>query len=534
MRVRDMRKRRSNKPIIAILSFLLVYFLLLEALLLCEKGQPGSQIETLGDAIWFSLVTISTVGYGDVTPVTTAGHVIGFVFLLLSMGVLVALFGSVVSVLTSEGLPMMKLQFNRKKDWYYIAEFTAEGDAFARDILREDPDAVIIFGVSREKEIEKPDYPCLFINVSPARIVSHKKGIGNRCKLFYLEEDDIWHNLKAADVHTLDADVYARTMSGQEKLSDNIHFFHSYDCCARSYWRENPLDQNEDVVVLIGFGNYGTALLERAILMNINDSDFDVAYHVFGDARRFLEIHMNLDYAFGINERRAGYDSLFFHEEDWTSAHDIIAQADRIIICDDDESVCWDIYWQILRYYWNGGKIYLRSSRETPDVAYFGTIEQIYTMDQIVRTRLNYAAILMNDLYRNSVENSLDWDELSDQLKQSKIAAADHLLMKVRILLNDRSISRFDRKTFLDAYKAYWTEKNNFGRLDSLRRIEHARWIRFYTYFNWVYGPVRDDRKRENPMICDYDLLSPEQKAHHDHAWELLGEIAKLIKSGNV
>lgn len=529
-----MKKTGSKRYIYIILAFLLLYCLLLEALVLCEKGHPGSHIHSFGDAIWFSLVTISTVGYGDVTPVTHAGHLIGIIFLLMSMGVLVALFGSVVSVLTSEGLPMMKLRFSRKRDWYYIAEFTAEADTFAKDIIREDPDAVIIFGVSREKEIEKPDYPCLFINVSPARIVSHKKGAGNRCKLFFLEEDDIGRNLKAADVHALDADVYARTMSGQEKMSGNIHFFHSYDCCARSYWREHPLEQNEDIVVLIGFGNYGMSLLERAILMNINDSDFDVSYHIFGDSKRFLEIHTNLDIAFGINEVRKGYDSLYFHGEDWYASHDIIEKADRIIICEDSESVCWDTYWQILRYYKHSGKIYLRSGLQAPGVEYFGTNEQIYTMDQIVRTRLNYAAILMNDLYRNSVEESLDWDELSDQLKQSKIAAADHLLVKVRILLNDRSISRFDRDTFLAAYKAFVKEKNDPQKMDSLRRIEHARWVRFYVYFNWIYGPVRDDRKRENPMISDYDMLSEDQKMHHDHAWELLGEIAKQIKNSNV
>ena len=325
-------KKKSYNYLVVFLLFILIYVLLLCALVLFEKGNPASSIHTFADAVWFSLATLSTVGYGDITPVTPMGHVIGVVFLLLSMGVLVALFGSVVSVLTSEGLPMMKLRLMRKKNWYYMAEFTSESDAFAKDILREDKDAVIIYGVNREKEIEKPDYPCLYINVSPARIVAHKKGIGSKCKLFFLVENDIGNNLKAVDVHKLDADVYACTTSGQEKMSGNVHFFHTYDCCARSYWRENPLSNTDDMIVLLGFGNYGMALLERAILTNVSNCDIEVQYHVFGDSRKFRQIHTNLNQIFGINERMPGQDSIYFHEEDWTNAHDIISKADRIII----------------------------------------------------------------------------------------------------------------------------------------------------------------------------------------------------------
>lgn len=512
------------------LVFALVYFLLLESLVICERGAPGTHIKTLGDAIWFSLVTISTVGYGDVTPVTTAGHFIGALFLILSMGVLVALFGSVVSFLTSEGLPMFKLRFSRKKDWYYFADFTAESDTLARDILSRNEDAVIIYGIRRDEEIEKPDYPCIFINVSPLRIVTQKKNTGSKCNLFFLEENEIGSNLKAVDIHALPANVYAATTSGQEKMSGNIHFFHTYDCCARSYWRDRPLRSSEDQVVIIGFGNYGQAILERAILTNINDTDFDVIYHVFGDSQRFREIHKNLDLAFGINERRAGLDSIYFHTENWTDAHDIISKADRIIVCEDIVQDGWDDMWQIKRYYNYKGRLDLRTNRVAPGVSYFGTNEEIYTVDQIIRTKLNDAARAMNDLYRKSVENSLDWDELSDQLKQSKIAVADHLYNKVRILLNGKRVSNLDWENCQAACDAFRRAREDPDKLDKLRRIEHARWVRFYVYYNWTFAPVRNDAKRENPMIRRFDKLTDGQKAYHDKAWDLLGEIAKQLR----
>jgi type II secretory pathway pseudopilin PulG len=41
-----------------------------------EGGQPDSTLRSWGDALWWSLTTLTTVGYGDHVPVTTAGRLI--------------------------------------------------------------------------------------------------------------------------------------------------------------------------------------------------------------------------------------------------------------------------------------------------------------------------------------------------------------------------------------------------------------------------------------------------------------------------
>jgi voltage-gated potassium channel len=42
---------------------------------LVERHAPGSNIHTLGNAFWWSFVTVTTVGYGDFYPVTAGGRV---------------------------------------------------------------------------------------------------------------------------------------------------------------------------------------------------------------------------------------------------------------------------------------------------------------------------------------------------------------------------------------------------------------------------------------------------------------------------
>jgi voltage-gated potassium channel len=52
------------------------------------ESDSNRSISSFGDALWWAIVTATTVGYGDVSPVTTEGRIIAVVLMLAGIGVI--------------------------------------------------------------------------------------------------------------------------------------------------------------------------------------------------------------------------------------------------------------------------------------------------------------------------------------------------------------------------------------------------------------------------------------------------------------
>ncbi len=81
-----------------------VYFLFVLVLVIClgtlmyilESGQPDSAFKDIGTSIYWAITTLSTVGYGDITPVTPVGRLLSSFIMLLGY-TLIAVPGGIVT-----------------------------------------------------------------------------------------------------------------------------------------------------------------------------------------------------------------------------------------------------------------------------------------------------------------------------------------------------------------------------------------------------------------------------------------------------
>jgi voltage-gated potassium channel len=103
--VKDVLENRSKYAgFITILLTLLVLTVASVLVLQFESKEPNANIHTGGDALWYAIVTITTVGYGDFYPVTMAGRITAMFIMFMGVGIIGAL-ASILASLLVGGAP---------------------------------------------------------------------------------------------------------------------------------------------------------------------------------------------------------------------------------------------------------------------------------------------------------------------------------------------------------------------------------------------------------------------------------------------
>jgi voltage-gated potassium channel len=72
------------------------------ALWLLERHRGGSNIRTFGDAVWWAMETITTVGYGDHHPVSPAGRWVAGALMVIGVALVGVITATVVTWFFSE------------------------------------------------------------------------------------------------------------------------------------------------------------------------------------------------------------------------------------------------------------------------------------------------------------------------------------------------------------------------------------------------------------------------------------------------
>lgn len=112
-------EQRARSTLLAVILLAILVVEISSLLIIkAEDNARDANIHTASDAIWWSLVTVATVGYGDKYPVTNPGRIVGVGLMIVG----VSLFGVFTSFLAQwffspkKRLPFQKEELSENKD----------------------------------------------------------------------------------------------------------------------------------------------------------------------------------------------------------------------------------------------------------------------------------------------------------------------------------------------------------------------------------------------------------------------------------
>ena len=107
----------SKRKIFVFLMFVLLLVIIFGSVMyLIEGSQPNSPFDSIPRSIYWAIVTLTTVGYGDISPTTSFGQFLAAIVMLLGYAVIAVPTGIVSSEMTKGGKKKGKKKKGKKRE----------------------------------------------------------------------------------------------------------------------------------------------------------------------------------------------------------------------------------------------------------------------------------------------------------------------------------------------------------------------------------------------------------------------------------
>lgn len=464
-----------------------------------------------------------------------------FLFGLAHMMAIVLIATTVLSIWGKRLITTLLLRIYRHKRSYIFFDVNSEAMTLAGDLLRNDPNRVVIFVSSDQSHIHRiEEMGAYYINPTGSR---NKIGgsslftniISSNSELFYISNDEslningALHMLsmlntlspdklsvaeESIDLHIrIDSeDIYQifEEARGAQSVNLNFSIFNEADIIATQLIRDYPPVKYIDVdtgsaaatkdyeVMMIGFGKNGRAMLRKTIEFgqfvgsryHAIVVDKAIKQKIGSFNATYPAITKNYDIE--AVEDYASSDTFFnlLVERSATLKQIIISLADdslnvrraieihKILAANGRKDI--DI---IVVTRSNENFDYIHNSRNFSSIHCIGRNRDIYTESIIVNDALAVEAIATHNHYnaKRPVEKQESWRTLASHKQQSNISVSLHIPTKLALMgLDDNSLKRFATK---DEYISFL--RSNKDRYDNLARTEHLRWNAFHFTRGW-------------------------------------------------
>lgn len=265
----DLQRRSAENSVIFIyLLFSLIFGTI--GVMVFEKGHnPGFQ--TLGDGLWWCVVTLTTVGYGDISPKTTGGKLVAGIIMFIGLSFYALLTGVLSSIIIertkrneSSTMEMMNLTQH-----VVLCGWNDTGRRLIKDLIESelDPHVVVLLNQSTTPKLIDPNVH--YIDGDPSTAEGLEKAQTKRARVAVI----------LADEHANHQDSDARailTTLAIEQLNPAIH------TVAEIYNDQNVYHlKNAGCDEIILSGSYMGSVLSQSVQ---NPGISDVYNHLFSPA----------------------------------------------------------------------------------------------------------------------------------------------------------------------------------------------------------------------------------------------------------
>ncbi len=328
-------KRYEFVTLLVIFSFMV--FFASTVIYIFEGAGGNEKIDTFFDAIYWAVVTITTVGFGDITPQTSAGR---FITMFLIMGgiAIISFMTSIITTSMTEKLEEVKEQhvlneIAKLKSYVLICGYGKMGKELARELYRANEKFVVLDVNSAEiTEAKKEKFLALRADASDMDVLESLRCDSKLKHAVALTDDDALNLSIVLSLKSLNSDtvVYSRVNKKEAKMKLEIAgakeaiFPYKSAAIAALEYLEAP----------IAYGAIDNILLEREdpILEEVEISRESKAYQLSLKKLALKRFNLKL---LGL-VRGSENDKFYFHPKDETF---ILSEHDVLMVIGDREDI---------------------------------------------------------------------------------------------------------------------------------------------------------------------------------------------------
>jgi voltage-gated potassium channel len=193
-----------------------------------EANDPNSPIDTLYEAFYWSIVTISTVGYGDVVAVSHEGRFVAMIVILAGIAVMAFTTSLFVSAFT-ERLDDIKetktiQDISKTQNIYIICGYENIAKEVAKKLIKANFKIVVLDDSEQRTQNAKKD-GLVALNYNPGSVDSYKKLNLNMSQvkaILCLREDDVENVYSALTIRSISKDVYILSLLMNRTNKDKL------------------------------------------------------------------------------------------------------------------------------------------------------------------------------------------------------------------------------------------------------------------------------------------------------------------------